>query len=105
MGEQKPMFMLTGIEKGFSEEEFLEELRHLDSEIKTDLGYSATNEILNCNKKQCRNPFMENWVLQARPQMAKWFLKTGTVFFRFVECTYRNILIWLCVLNAAVLVV
>lgn len=85
LGEEKPMFMLTGIEKGFSEEEFLEELQNLDSEVTNDLGYSATKKIEIVAKKQCRNPCKENWILQAPPQVVKWFLKKGTVFFDLVR--------------------
>lgn len=84
-GEVNPMFMVTGINKGFSNADFLEELQNLNSEIVEELGYSVTDKIEIVTKKQCRNPTKENWILQAPPQIAKWFLKRGTIFFDLVR--------------------
>ena len=80
-----PMFTITGINKGFSDGEFLKELENLNYEIVEGLGYSVYDKIQVITKKQCRNPEKENWILQAPPDIAKWFLKKGTVFFDFVK--------------------
>lgn len=79
-----PMFMITGIQKGFTNEEFLEEIQRLNNEIVEDLGYSISDKIQVIAKRQCRNPAKENWILQAAPPISKWFLKRGTVFFDLV---------------------
>ena len=84
-GEVNPMFMVTGINKGFSDADFLEELQNLNSEILEELGYTVADKIEIVTKKQCRNPTKENWILQAPPEIAKWFLKRGTIFFDLVR--------------------
>ena len=35
-------------------------------------------------KKTCRNPIKENWILQAHPNIAKWFLKREMINFDLV---------------------
>ena len=40
-----PMFMVTGIEKGFTNEEFLDEIERLNYEIVEELGFSVQNKI------------------------------------------------------------
>lgn len=68
-----------------SDVEFLEELQNLNCEIVDELGYSVADKIVIITKKQCRNPTKENWILQAPPQISKWFLKKGTIFFDLVR--------------------
>ena len=75
-----PMFMITGIEKGFTDEEFLQEIERLNNEIVQELGYNISDKIQVVAKKQCRNPTKENWILQSEPAIAKWFLKRGKIF-------------------------
>ena len=36
-------------------------------------------------KKQCRNLNKENWILQAPPEISKWFLKKEKVNFDLVK--------------------
>lgn len=79
-----PMFMITGVQKGFTNEEFLEEIERLNEEIVQELGYSVRDKIQVITKKQCRNPTKENWILQAAPPISKWFLKRGKIFFDLV---------------------
>lgn len=76
-----PMFMITGIEKGFSEGEFIEELIRLNDEVEAELQTSVRDKIKVVTKRQCKNPNKENWILQAPPAISKWFLKRGTVYF------------------------
>ena len=97
-----PMFMLTGINKGFSDSEFLIELETLNNEIVAELGYSISDKIKVITKKQCRNPRKENWILQASPNIAKWFLKKETVYFDLVKVYVEEYLILLCVLIVVV---
>lgn len=76
-----PMFMITGIEKGYSEREFLDELIRLNSEIVEELQIQIEDKIKVVAKKQCRNPSKQNWLLQAPPDITKWFLKRKRVYF------------------------
>lgn len=81
-----PMFMITGILKGYSETEFIEELIRMNDTIETDLNISNLKmEIKVIAKKQCRNLTKENWILQAQPAIAKWFLKAETVNFDMMK--------------------
>lgn len=79
-----PMFMITGIEKGFSEEEFIEELIRLNDEVESELQTSVRDKIKVVTKRQCKNINKENWILQAPPAISKWFLKRGTVYFNLL---------------------
>lgn len=63
-----PMFMITGILKGYSETEFV---ANVQAELKVI-------------KNSC-NPTKENWILQAQPLVAKWFLKRETVNFDMMK--------------------
>ena len=80
-----PMFVVTGIEKGFSDEEFVKEIIRLNNEIETELGYEVYEKIKVITKKQCRNVAKENWILQASPEVAKWFLKRNVINFDFLK--------------------
>ena len=40
-----PMFMITGIEKGLSNEEFLEEIERMNNEVVGELGYTVSDKI------------------------------------------------------------
>ena len=83
--ENDPMFLVTGIEKGYSNEEFINELVRLNNEIETELSCTVANKIKVITKRQCRNPNKENWILQAPPNISKWFLKKGKVNFDLVK--------------------
>lgn len=81
-----PMFMLTGIEDcGFTNETFLEELERLNNEVVEELGYTVKDKIQVISKRKCyRNPAKSNWILQAKPEIAKWFLRKGRIFFNLL---------------------
>lgn len=80
-----PMFVITGIERGYSNEEFVEELIRLNDEIEMELGYAVKDKIKIITRKQCRNPNKENWILQAPPNIAKWFFKKQLINFDLVK--------------------
>lgn len=54
-----PMFEVTGIEKGFNNEDFLEEIEKLQKlfnyEVVNELGQTVKDKIKVITKKQCRN--------------------------------------------------
>lgn len=83
--DTNPMFIITGINKGFSDAELLKEIESLNHEIVEELGYSVSDKIRIIAKKPCRNIEKENWILQAPPAIAKWFLKKGTIFIDLVR--------------------
>ena len=64
------MFLVTGIQKGFTDFDFIEELQT-----------TVQDKLKVITKRQCRNPSKENWLLQAPPKIAKWFLKKRSVHF------------------------
>lgn len=83
--QSDPMFLITGIDKGFSDNDFIKELIHLNNEVELELGYKVLDKIKVIAKRQCRNPNKENWILQAPPNIAKWFLKKEKVNFDLVK--------------------
>lgn len=79
---KNPMFVITGIYKGYSNDEFISELLRLNSDIENDLNISNIDkQIKIVAKKNCRNATKENWILQAPPDITIWFLKRETVCF------------------------
>lgn len=80
-----PMFMITGIIKGIKDEDFLKDLILLNDDIECELGYDIGGKIKVITKKQCRNQFKENWILQAPPDIAKCFLKRQIINFDLVK--------------------
>lgn len=81
-----PMFMVTGILKGYSDDEFIGEMVRLNNEIENEFPQNdIIKEIKVVGKKNCRNPSKENWILQARPAIAKWFLKRQTINFDLMK--------------------
>ncbi|CAG9825676.1 unnamed protein product [Phaedon cochleariae] len=81
----EPMFLITGIEKGFEDEELIKELVRLNSEIEQELGQDIQQDIKVIARRQCRNPIKENVVLQAPAPISKWFLKKQLVDFDLVK--------------------
>jgi len=81
-----PMFLITGILKGYSNSEFIDELIRMNSEIQDDLPDTDFHKVIKViAKKNCRNAIKENWILEAPPRVAKWFLKKQTVFFDLMK--------------------
>lgn len=60
---EDPMFVVTGIQKGFSNDEFLEELERLNYSIVEELKPSVKDKIRVITRRQCRDPNKENWIL------------------------------------------
>nr|CAI5840359.1 unnamed protein product [Callosobruchus analis] len=77
--------MITGIEKGYGSEDFVRELIRLNSEIEEELNCNVVEKIKVVARKNCRNPRKENWILQAPPEISKWFLKRGFVNFDLLK--------------------
>lgn len=84
LGNTNPMIMITGIEKGYSEEEFVDELLIQNPEVNTLLPTEVKQHIKVITRKSCRNPIKENWILQAPPIVSKWFLKKEKINFDFL---------------------
>lgn len=82
LGKTDPMFMLTGIDKGYNNDEFIEELLRQNHDINILLTEKSSIKVIT--KKACRNPMKENWILQAPPKIAKWFLKEEKINFDLV---------------------
>ncbi|CAH0564891.1 unnamed protein product [Brassicogethes aeneus] len=82
-----PMFLITGIEKGYQDSELLNEIIRLNINEETieELGRNIEQKINIVARKQCRNPMKENLVLQAPPNIAKWFLKKQVIDFDLVK--------------------
>ena len=81
-----PMFMITGILRGYQEADFIHELVRLNSEIEAEFpSINICEELKVITKKQCRNPAKENWILEAQPAIAKWFLKKQTIYFDLMK--------------------
>ncbi|CAH1984459.1 unnamed protein product [Acanthoscelides obtectus] len=57
----------------------------MNNEIEAELNYSVTDKIKVVTKKNGLKPHKENWILQAPPEIAKWFLKRGQIDFDLVR--------------------
>jgi len=79
-----PMFMLTGIEKGFENESFIAELIQGNPDVKSVSSNEELKKIQVVTKIPCRNQNKENWILKAPAMVTKWFLKKGTVNFDLI---------------------
>lgn len=80
-----PMVMITGIEKGYKEDEFIQELIEQNQDCKIEFGEHVAEEIKFVTKKQCRNNRKENWVLQIKPKVFKWFIKNEYISFDLMK--------------------
>lgn len=77
----EPMFMVTGIEKGYSDEELVTELISQNPDVQSILTSKNSQQIEVVTRKTCRNPTKENVILRAHPNVAKWFLKKEIINF------------------------
>ena len=85
--------MISGIAKGYSPEEFIKVLIEDNPQIKNIFG-DVFKKIKFVTKKECRNKNKENWVLQTKPEIFKWFLKNENLCFdltRAYVCEYTNL--------------
>nr|CAI5818963.1 unnamed protein product [Callosobruchus analis] len=76
-----PMLMFTGIERGFSPEEFITELLEQNPDIKLTFGENVSSKIRFVAKRPCRNDRKENIVLQLHPDIFKWIIKRDNISF------------------------
>lgn len=85
------MFTIIGIRTGYSNEEFVLELVRLNSDVENDLQIRNVDaQIKVIARKKCRNPYKENFILEAPPNIAKWFLKKQKVFFDLVNVHFQK---------------
>lgn len=66
-------------------EEFIQELITQNADIEEELGVPVADKIRVIAKMACMNIYKENWILQAPPEVAKWFLKKQQVNFDLVK--------------------
>lgn len=81
----EPTLMISGIEKGYQPEEFIKELIEDNPQIKDIFGEDVITKIKYVTKKECRNKYKENWVLQTKPDIFKWLLKNENLCFDLMK--------------------
>lgn len=84
IGRHKPRFMVTGIERGYEEKEFLSELIQQNPEVLNAAPEDEFTKMIVVAKKMCRNPLKENWIIEAPANIVKWFLKRQIINFDLV---------------------
>nr|CAI5853131.1 unnamed protein product [Callosobruchus analis] len=65
--------------------DFVRELIRLNSEIEEELNCNVVEKIKVVARKNYRNPRKENWILQAPPDISKWFLIRGFINFDLLK--------------------
>lgn len=76
-----PMFLITGIIKGFTAEAFINELIAENPELIQTFGENIRTQLKVISKKDCKNKQKENWILQACPKIFKWFMENKFLTF------------------------
>lgn len=80
-----PMIMVTGIDKGYTSDQFINELIEQNSDIKDNFGNDIKTQIKYITKKPCRDIHKENWVLQVPPTLFKWIMKGNNLSFDLMK--------------------
>lgn len=76
----KPKIKITGIEKGWSEREVMEDIINENVEVKEMVKGQKPEEILRVIRKfTCRNPAKENWIMEARPDVCRKLIEKKRV--------------------------
>ena len=89
-----PMLMITGIDKGYNPEKFVEELIEQNPQIKESFGNDIGSKIKVITKKECRNNKKENWILQTSPEVFRWLIRSDNISFDLMKAyiqEYNNI--------------
>lgn len=86
-----PLFIITGMEKGYSEEAFINILVQQNSDIAAKFDIETLKKDLKLiTKKTCRNDCKENWILQAPADTFKFFVKKETIVFDLMRLYVRE---------------
>lgn len=80
--------MITGIERGNSDEGFIEELMRQHPKLKTIRDEIRGIKLIT--KTTCCNPMKGKSILKAQPNIAKWFLKKKNQL-RYRDCLYSEV--------------
>ena len=75
-----PMIMITGIEKGYKFKELIQIILEENPELKI-FGNSNKTLFKFITKKDCLNKRKENWILQTKPEIFRWFMKKEKINF------------------------
>lgn len=76
-----PIIMITGIEKGYEPDEFISILLNENPELQALVGNDINKMIKYITKKDCRNNYKENWILQTKPTIFRWLIKNEKINF------------------------
>nr|CAI5841461.1 unnamed protein product [Callosobruchus analis] len=77
----KPRLRVTGVNKGYTDAEFLEEVFNQNPSLRRELTEEERETIKIVGKKPCRNLRRETWILEAEPGVFKKMVKKGTIYF------------------------
>nr|CAI5863660.1 unnamed protein product [Callosobruchus analis] len=77
----KPRLRVTGVNKGYTDAEFLEEVFNQNPSLRSELTEQERETIKIVGKKPCRNLRRETWILEAEPGVFKKIVKKGTIYF------------------------
>ncbi|VEN58241.1 unnamed protein product [Callosobruchus maculatus] len=72
---------VTGVNRGYTDEEFLDELFNQNPSVRTELTEEEAKSIKIVGKRPCRNARRETWFLEAEPAAFKKMVKRGTLYF------------------------
>lgn len=75
-----PMIMLTGILKGYTPDNFIDELVTENCKLTTEFGPDVRKYFKYVTRRECRNKQKENWIIQTTPPIFKWFMKNEISF-------------------------
>ncbi|XP_048517334.1 uncharacterized protein LOC109545933 [Dendroctonus ponderosae] len=84
--KQNPKIRLTGVAKGYSDEELLRTINEENPEIKTNFGEELAQKLKVVHRKDCINARKENILMEADPDIFRYLVKKEIVFIDWVPC-------------------
>lgn len=83
-----PMFVITGVSSEYDGEEIIKGILEQNEDLREIHG-DKKDDVKIITKRTCRNPWKNNWIFQAKPDIFKAIVKKGKVNFN-LEVLYAE---------------
>ncbi|CAH1109910.1 unnamed protein product [Psylliodes chrysocephalus] len=77
---QSPMILITGVQKGKSEEELLSNIKQENEDLDELFGQRMESELKRLGARNCKNVFKENIIVSEPSDIIKHILKKGFIY-------------------------
>ena len=78
---KRPAIRISGVRKGYEWSELKRIIMEENDEIKNNFYKSWMDESKFLTKKECRHKGKENWIIEVEPDIFKFFMKKGQIYF------------------------